>query len=287
MTAREPMPPFVHKIVAGRQLEMLRTAAGLTQEQVADACGWSQTKVVNVEQGAIRVRPDDLERLLGVLRPDDEQRRRIHEHVEAGRAPIPKSDLRWRFKGDALRKVVEMERSAAVMSSHSSMFVPGLLQTEAYMRHHFLAFRPALEEAEIERLTSLRLQRQRVLDNTDQEFVFSIDQAALARMGNMPGANEQLLHLLQADERPNVSLLFVPFAHGYYRGQEAQYSIFQYDADPTIHFVYVERYDGREVVSDPKHVAGVLDLWEEQRAAGLKAHEATPFLRFLSGASRS
>ncbi|GAA1276369.1 helix-turn-helix transcriptional regulator [Saccharothrix xinjiangensis] len=287
MTGREPMPPFVHKIVAGRQLELLRTTAGLTQEQVAERCGWSQTKVANVEQGAIRVRPDDLEKLFDVLRPDDDQRRRVHDHVEAGRAAIPKTDFRWRFKGDALRKVVDMERSAAVICSRYSMFVPGLLQTEAYIRHHFRAFRPALSEEEVTRHTALRLQRQRVLDHPDQRFAFSIDQAALARMGTAPWANEQLLHLLAADRRPNVDLLLVPFTHGYYRGQEAQYSIYQYDADPTIHLLYVESYDDREVVSDPRQVARVLDLWEEQRAAGLRAHEAQPFLRFLSGASRS
>lgn len=287
MTGREPMPPFVHKVVAGRQLEMLRTARALTQEQVAERCGWSQTKVANVEQGAIRVRPDDLEKLLDVLRPDDEQRRRVRDHVEAGRAAIPKTDFRWRFKTDALRKVVEMERSAAVVCSHSSMLVPGLLQTAEYIGYHFRAFRPPLSDEEIAHYTALRLQRQRVLDNTDQRFVFGIDEAALARMSNMPGAREQLLHLLDVNERPNVELIFFPFTHGYYPGQEAQYSLFRYDADPTIHLVYVEDHNGLEILTDPKTVDGFLDLWDKQRGAGLAPHEAEPFLRFLSGASRS
>jgi transcriptional regulator with XRE-family HTH domain len=281
------MPPFVHKIVAGRRLELLRVAHGMTQEQVAGECGWSQTKVVNIEQGAIRVQPADLAKLFDALQPDEDDRRRITDHVEAGRASIPKDDFRWKFKGDGLRKVVDMERSAAVRWSHSSMFVPGLVQTEEYMRHHFQAFRPALDQAEIARLTSLRLQRQQVLDNPDQRFVFSIDEAALSRMGNMSGATDQLLHLLEVNERPNVELLFVPFTHGYYHGQEVQYSIFRYDADPTIHLVYVESSDGREVLSDPKRVDGFVALWDEQCGAGLKADEAKPFLRFLSGASRS
>lgn len=284
---RQPMPEFVHKVAAGRLLELLRADRRLTQGRVAAACGWSQTKVVNVEQGAIRVRADDLEKLFAVLEPGEEDRRRITEHVEAGRASLPKSDFRWKFTGDPLRKVVDMERSAAVMRCHSGMFVPGLLQTEQYMRHHYRAFRPPLDTDEIERLVELRSRRQDVLDNPDQRFAFNIDEAALRRMTSMPGAQEQMSHLRAVSRRPNVELHVVPFTHGYYRGQEAEYSIFRYDADPTIHLVYVERYDDCAVLDEPRRVKEFLRLWEEQLDAALGSHETDVFLGILSGAYRS
>ncbi|MFB9502284.1 helix-turn-helix domain-containing protein [Saccharothrix mutabilis subsp. capreolus] len=287
MTGRGPMPPFVHELVAGRRLERLRADRALTQEEVAKRCGWSQSKVVNAEQGTIRVQPSDLEKLFDVLEPGPDDRRTITAHLELGRVSAPKRDFRWKFKDDSLRKVVDMEGTAAARREHAGMIIPGLLQTEHYMRHLYGSVRPAYSDDEIEEFISLRLQRQQVLDHVDQQFQFSIDQAALSRMSNMPGARDQLLHLLAVSERPNVDLIFVPFSHGYYHGQEAEYAVFEYPADPTIHIVRVESHDGLEVLTDARTVDKFLKLWDEQRDAGLTPDEARPFLRFLSGASRS
>jgi transcriptional regulator with XRE-family HTH domain len=281
------LPAFVHKILCGRRLDALRDRAELTQEQVARACGWSQPQVVNLETGTTGQRPEQLAKLRPLLKPTDQEWAEIVEHARIGRTPLPKRGFRFKFKGDRMRKVVDMEGSATIMRSHNSMTIPGLLQTEPYMRGIFEAYRPANGPEEIERLTALRLRRQEVLDNLDQRFEFVIDQAALSRMNNMAGGSNvmrgQLFHLLDTIGRPNVDLRFVPFTHGYYLGQAENYSLFEYDVEPRVRVVYVEQYDDQDILHDGKNVAKYLTLWQEQARAALDPSQAHNFLSFLAG----
>ena len=72
-----------------------------------------------------------------------------------------------------------MDGSAATRGEHTSMLIPGLLQTEGYMRSLFRAYRPSLTQTQIDQYTENRLARRGVLDNADQQFWFVIHEAAL------------------------------------------------------------------------------------------------------------
>ena len=95
------------------------------------------------------------------------------------------------------------------------------------MRSLFRAYRPSLTQAKIDQDVSDRLARRVVLDNSDQQFWFVIHEAALLSLENLDGDNsvltEQVGHLLEALDRPNIEVQVAPFRHGYYPGQEETY----------------------------------------------------------------
>ena len=168
---RGPLPPLVHKIMCGQKLEALRERALLSQLEVARRFKWSQSKVANIETAVSAVNRRDLELLLDLYEAAD--RDEFFELAAAARKQMPrwKGLLRNRFEG-AMRQVVDMEFSAETARRHTSMVIPGLLQTEAYMRSLFRAHHPSPTQDQIEEFVEIRLARQAVLDNTDQRFGF-------------------------------------------------------------------------------------------------------------------
>src|SRR4051812_21247126 len=98
---RGQLPPLVHKIRCGRRLQALREAALLSQEEVGERLGWSQSKVDNVESATSAIRLDDLIRLLDVYEADEATREECRELATLGRHQLPrrKGLLRNMFEG--------------------------------------------------------------------------------------------------------------------------------------------------------------------------------------------
>jgi transcriptional regulator with XRE-family HTH domain len=287
MKNRTPLPRQVHNVICGRKLEALRIRAGLTQKEVATLFGGSQPKLVSIESGQTSLNPNDLQRLLDIYDADTPSREYCVEHATAGRKWDRNNRLRSRFEGD-MRDLIDLEGSADTRYEHSSMIIPGLLQTEEYMRYLFRAGRPSPTQEQIDKFTEMRLARQDALENPGQQFWFVVDEAALRRTANMDGGpsimRRQIKHLMEAVDRPNVEVQAVPFKHGYYLGQEVDYVVFGYDTDPTVHVIYVEQYDDGTTVRDVDKVRNYLSLWDHQRAAALGPEQTRAF---LAGVARS
>jgi transcriptional regulator with XRE-family HTH domain len=277
----------VYKVLCGRKLEAARERAQLSQDEVADAFGWSQSKIANGETAVSAVKGRDLELLLdkyGVAGSDRDEYVALSA-LARKQFPRRKGSLRGMFEG-AMRRVVDMEFSAATIWRHNSMVIPGLLQTEAYMRNLFRAYRPSWPQDKIERGVEARLGRQAALDNTDQRFWFVIHEAALRSLENIDGDDSimraQARVLLDAIDRPNVEVQIAPFRHGYYPGQEETYAIFGFDTEPAVWVTYVEKYDGGDILTDEKGLARFTTFWEHQRVHALGPEQTRPFLRELS-----
>jgi transcriptional regulator with XRE-family HTH domain len=285
--ARGPLPPLVHKIICGRQLATLRERAGYSQTDAAKHNGWSQSKVAHIEGATSAMRPPDLDKLLALYKADKATREECHRLAALGKDQAPRSKrvLRNRFDGD-MRVVVDLEGTATTVWRHNSMLIPGLLQTEAYMRNLFRAYRPSLSPAKIDQDIADRQERQAVLENTGQRFWFVIHEAALRSMENIDGdtavLEAQAKHLMDAIDRPNIEVQITPFRHGYYPGQAENYMIFGFDTEPAVQVTYVEKYDGGDILHDEKNLTRFSTLWEHQRVHALGPEQTRPFLRALS-----
>jgi hypothetical protein len=192
--------------------------------------------------------------------------------------------LRNKFEGK-MRDVVDMEFSADTIWRHNSMIVPGMLQTEEYMRYLFRASRPSPTADQIDQYVAMRLGRQAALDNADQQFWFVINEAALRSLENVDGGSAvqagQARTLMDAIDRPNVEVQVAPFRHGYYSGQAESYVIFGFATEPAVRVTYVEKYDGGDILHDGKNLIRFGTLWEHQRAHALGPEQTRPFLREL------
>ncbi len=114
--------------------------------------------------------------------------------------------------------IAELEHHARYMRSLQPVTMPGLLQTPEYARALFSAALPRLPEDEVEARVEHRMRRATVLDRDEPpEFASIVHEAALRmRPGGRKVARAQLEYLLEAVDRPNVSLRVIPFASELY-----------------------------------------------------------------------
>ncbi|WP_327068420.1 helix-turn-helix domain-containing protein [Kitasatospora sp. NBC_01302] len=92
------------------------------------------------------------------------------------------------------------------------LVIPGLCQTEAYVRAMF-ATGTVLDGGTVEEWTPIRLARQEIFDREDPPWYrVTLDEAALHRnVGGREVMRGQLAHLLEMNERPRTEVQVVPF----------------------------------------------------------------------------
>jgi hypothetical protein len=249
-------------------LARLRELAGRTQDEAARALDCSQQKIAHIEDGAGIKKLDELNTLLDLYGGNDADRAYARDLQAESDHRAKRSAFSTRFP-QYLRLLVDMEPSCNRYFSYQALVVPGLLQTEEYMRRNARAWRPSLAPADIDKNTADRLGRQRVLDNHDQQFWFLIDEAAVRRSQGGPVMYAQIMRLIEAIDQPNVELQVIPFDIGYYRGQGHDYTIFGYDIKPAVDIIYLEEHEGGDYVDNPKRTARYLKLWDYQRLAAV------------------
>lgn len=268
MAQQLPLPPAVMKIVLGNELARQRNLSAVTQDEAASLLRCTQQKIAHIEAGS-GIKALELDALLELYRANDTDRAYAQDLQAESNRRTKRGAFSSRFS-QHLRLLVDMEPTCQRFLSYQSMVVPGLLQTEAYMRTLFRAWRPSPTSEQIDRDTTNRIGRQGVLDNTNQQFWFVIDEAALRRTTGSHGImKEQVNRLIEIIDRPNVELQVVPFNVGYYMGQGHDYTIFGYDTKPAVDIIYLEHHDGGEYVDNNKRTARYLNLWEQQKAAAI------------------
>jgi len=271
---QQQLPPAVMKVVLGNELARQRTLAGVTQIDAAAVLRCTQQKIAHIEAGS-GIRAIELDALLDRYGTEADDRRYAQDLQAESNRRTKRGAFSTRFP-QYLRLLVDMEPSCQRLFAYQTMVVPGLLQTEEYMRALFRSWRASPLVEQIEESVANRLLRQRVLDDTEQSFRFVIDEAALRRTpGGSPIMRNQIDRLIEITARPNVEIQIVPFDTGYYSGQGCDYTIFGFDTRPPVDVVYLEQHDGGQYLDNNARTATYLRLFEQVRAVAV-GPEQTP-----------
>jgi transcriptional regulator with XRE-family HTH domain len=233
-------------IAYGKLVRLFRTKKGLTQQELAEAVGYSCEQVASIEQGrrpAKAAFTEAAERVLeagGVLAE-------LQEDVD--RAKLPKF----------FQDFAGIEAEAVSRFAYDPLFVPEL-QTEGYARALCSSHCPPLDDETIELHTEARLNRQKLLTRTPiAQLSFVIGEAALTnQMGSSSVMREQLQHLLKVGALRNVELQVMPAKAGYHPGLNGAFVLLE-----TLehrHYGYTETQEVGVVISDPAKVS-TLGLW--------------------------
>ncbi|MGC5010666.1 helix-turn-helix domain-containing protein [Streptosporangium sp. DT93] len=195
-----PDPGTPHARFAA-EMRRLREAAQLSQSSVAARLGCTQAQVSRLEGGSrtpSKYDAEQLDRLFGS--GGSTHFADLRKHIVA-RPGGPAWFIGW---------AEEVEPVALVIRSWDPLLVPGLLQTESYARHIF-SNGPRATPDEVEERVQARMRRQQILDRDDPPmFLVLIDEGVLRRRVNGPEVmREQLGHLLEAVQRPNISIQVV------------------------------------------------------------------------------
>jgi transcriptional regulator with XRE-family HTH domain len=256
--------PTVRRMLVGARLRRLRTELGLSREEAGAAIRASEWKIHRLENGQVGFKERDIIDLLGLYQVTDPTE--VAEFVALAReANTPGW---WQHYGDVLppwfRTYVDLESVASLIRTYEGQFIPGLLQTDAYMRA--VVHGAHLEETgeEVGRRVRLRLARQMLLTREGAPRLWAvIDEAALRRpVGGREVMRGQLERLLEAAKLPNVTLQILPFAAGAHPGMVGSFSVLRFPEDELPDLVYLEHLTSALYLNKPEEVDQYLHVME-------------------------
>ncbi|MER5512049.1 helix-turn-helix transcriptional regulator [Streptomyces sp. NPDC002766] len=273
MSARRPPRPknLTSMKMLGKQLGAARRAAGLTQSALAELVRVDEETIASIEQGRRALKPDLATVLDDVLQTKGT--------LPAGVANLPEVDQfpMW------AELYMEHEREAIALSWYDNAVVPGLLQTEAYVRAVLRNRVPAYDEDEIETSTAARLKRQEILHRRNPPTLsFIVWEPVLhMRIGEPEVRREQLRHLRSVAELPCVALQFLPLSSPCHAGMDGPFTLLE--TPDHQHLAYTESQRGSQWVSDADEVSRLARKYAMLRTQALTTQDSGDLLDRLLG----
>jgi transcriptional regulator with XRE-family HTH domain len=272
--------PTVRRRRLGTELRRLREAHSIKLEEVAEKLGLAASTLSRIETGKAPTRTAYLTAMLDLYGVQDPAGRQIL--INMAREGHRKGW--WAAWEDVLPTgfdvYVGLEAEAASVRAYESLVVHGLLQTEAYARVVSTAVRRKQTPDQIERLVALRMQRQEVILRADPLQLWVIlDEAVVRRtMGAPELMREQLSHLADASQWPNVTLQVLPFSSGPHPCLNGGFAILEFPErfDPDI--VYTEGVAGQAYLEREKDVRARAEAFDLLRAAALSPADSTDLI---------
>jgi transcriptional regulator with XRE-family HTH domain len=256
--------PTVLRILLGAQLRRLRESQRITLEDAGKRIRASHSKISRLETGRVGFKDRDIADLLTLYGVTDEEERDALRAL-ARRANTPGW---WHDYSDVLphwfEAYVGLEGVATQVRTYQVQFVPGLMQTEDYARAVILLGHDGAPAREIERRVRLRMARQSVLDREDPPHVWAvIDEAVLSRPAGSPDVMEdQLRHLAELAQRPNVTIQIIPFQAGGHAAAGGPFSILRFAEPDLPDIVYLEQLTSSLYLDKPEAVDRYLRVME-------------------------
>ncbi|MGV9595205.1 helix-turn-helix domain-containing protein [Streptosporangium sandarakinum] len=201
MSVEPFLDPGSPRMRFGAEMRRLREEAQLSQAAVAARLGCTQTQVSRLEAATRTPSRSDAERLDRFFGLEGATSFTRLYHRILAKPGSPAWFMSW---------AEEIEPNALVLRSWDPLLVPGLLQTEAYARHIFF-HAPRITPEEVEERVEARMRRRSILEKADAPLLLVlIDEGVVRRpVGGPEVMREQLGHLLEAVQRPSVSIQLV------------------------------------------------------------------------------
>jgi transcriptional regulator with XRE-family HTH domain len=263
---RDHSPTVRRRRLAG-ELRRLRDQAQLTIDDVSEKLECSASKISRIETGHVGVTPKDTRELLKLYGVEPDQ---LEALVQLAREARKKGW--WHTYNEVFTGAfVGLEAETSSLRAYQALLIPGLLQTEDYMRAVIGAARPDATNAQVEKRVKARLARQLLLTDPDPPRYWAvIDEAVLCRsVGGPKVMHAQLNWLAARATLPHVTIQVLPFNAGAHAGMEGPFLIlgFPEQADPDV--VYVDNTTAGIYLEEPAEILRYTLMFDHLRAAAL------------------
>ncbi|MEX3099759.1 MULTISPECIES: helix-turn-helix transcriptional regulator [unclassified Streptomyces] len=197
--------PCTARELYSRELHRQRTRAGMSFQQLADVVNYSKPHVYGVELGT-RMPLPPISAKFDVAFGTEFLFQAMYEAILRER-PQKRFD-----------HCLELEAKAIRIQEFSATLVPGLLQTEPYMRALFRRNNPGANAQEIDDWIAKRLSRQEVLrGDNPPDYWAVLDEAVIRRpVGGPAVMRDQLAAFLPLMETERTAIQIIPFEAGEY-----------------------------------------------------------------------
>lgn len=213
------MVKTARKVLLGREIDAMLRRARTTQADAGKLIGVSQSRIAAAIAGSGNLEAEALETLARKLGAGDEAfvRMLLDLREDSRRRGYWTAGHRRAYV-EELRLLVDLEDVADRLRETGSEIVPGLLQHPDYIRALHEPLRPDLgdpDAATVEDHVQARIARQQILFKRGApEFHAILSESCLRRTyGGDAVMLEQLGHLLELSQRPNIQLQVMPFTH--------------------------------------------------------------------------
>jgi Domain of unknown function (DUF5753) len=123
------------------------------------------------------------------------------------------------------------------------------------------------------------MERQLILDRESPPLVWAVlDEAVLHRQANEGKLmHDQLLHLAEMSERPNINVEVVPYSAGAHYALSGAFAVA--DVDDTSRIAYLETVTEGYILESPAAVAEVMLIFDTVRAETLSRTASRDLIR--------
>ena len=282
-----PVPtPTRAKRRLGRFLADLREREEVSAPEAARELKTSKSTLLRYEGGAVMPVWSTVQSLLRLYNAStdehqDAERLWQEAHDDAPPVRLPAT------APSSFRKLVTAERDAASERTLAPLVVPGLLQTERYIRALMDAAGRFREPGtRVDTVISSRIARQGRLEGRDPlNLHVLLDEVVIHReVGGPDVMREQLGHLLDIGKRPNITLQVIPFSMGAYGTMAGDCTIVSYPNRDEPPNVYLEYPAGGAWIEDGEDVQRFVNMFGDVSAAALQPDASADLIRRQIGA---
>ncbi|WP_433793505.1 helix-turn-helix domain-containing protein [Actinoplanes sp. CA-252034] len=246
----EGRPNHVHEIL-GRRLTAFRESAGIDRKAAAKHISGSASKMSRIELGRIRLKDDDLTRLLdlyGVI--DSGERLSLLELNRRLNGKKWWDSYSYSF-ADWFCSYLVLESAAEYVWTYECSLVPGLLQTSAYAES-IIRTRYSDDE-HVRRLVDVRMRRQQmVLGSGAPKLWAVVDLGALTDgVDDTTIMREQIEFLIEAADFTNVCVQVLRPRSGLCALRNDSFSVLRLGGTNLAEVVYLENLESAHFLDDP------------------------------------
>ncbi|MEU3452330.1 DUF5753 domain-containing protein [Micromonospora sp. NPDC006766] len=165
---------------------------------------------------------------------------------------------------DWFRQHLDLEADAAEIRWYQSEVIPGILQTEPYIR-------AIIDREDVEQQVEVRLERQKAIDRPDgPELNFILSESALRRnLGDRLTMREHLSHIAAIANRLNITIQVVPLDAETYVVSSFNFIILRLGEEVASDVVYLETFTDADYLDSPEAVRAYNRHWNRLRGAAL------------------
>ncbi|GAA2458028.1 helix-turn-helix transcriptional regulator [Actinomadura vinacea] len=279
--------PTLRRRRLGNELRRIREERGLTLQQAARMLHRSHSAMSKLETGKRGIYRPSLENMLDRYGIEDPaQREALFRLAEEAR-----SDAKgwWQaYDGTVSPEtmdLISLEADSTLIEFFDLVLIPGLLQTEDYMRAVIRARRVEQSPERIERMVDVRMRRQQVIRRAAPTRLHSVvDEAALHRMVGGPKVMRgQLQHLTEVSLLGHVALQVVPYGVGAHAGMTSSFQLLHVGVHEDLRVVVVDSLTQIAYSEEADEVRAYCEAFEALKAdAFSQADSGTLIERLLS-----
>jgi transcriptional regulator with XRE-family HTH domain len=275
---REPRPQLAR---LGAELRRVRTLAGLSGRQIADAVGISQATVSRIERSASVPSLRELIAWADAAAVGEDRRAFLLGLGEAAVNEV--TPLRDRLNGgltDVQESVRELEATARTLRNFQPGIVPGLLQTAPYA---LSILSMACRGDDIADAVASRLTRQQILYETGRLFEFLMTEGALRyRPGPRSLRVAQLDHLAAVVTLETISFGVIPADAEMHAITRCGFVIYEDRIDDLPPFVIAETPHASVYANHPADVQVYRDQLAAFRESAVYGDDALKIVRRIA-----